>query len=248
LIAASFSIHIVVALAGCFFLTIMVAGRERRTTLAFCAVVLMLGAAFPVFATFSITAPGKPLYGTDSIDALTFIRDFLSMYHPQWLSGFEHGAAVLTLGTIFFAPLIFVGRLFRRTWMLLAPTVLCLTLLYVLPALFSRPWPTGRLLLPFIPPLLLTIVSAWDDVLKTSPRMSGVLSGFVFLAMAGNFAVQYAPTRLRDWEADRVDLGAVRAAVLAQHCLTQRNDVAFLFYALKYAAEMKLRQPRLCDQ
>lgn len=252
LVAASFAIYIVVVLLAIF---ILVAGcREWRKTDTLSRRALVAGVAavciaaiFPAWATLEVTVPGKPLVGETVGDALMLLRGFLTMYYSEWTLGSDRGARVFLVGVAFFLPLVGFIWFSRRTWMLLGITVLGFTALYGLPALTGRPWPVGRVLLPFVPPLLLASISAWDDVLRRLTFLRVGVPIAVFAWMAGNMLSTYAIDRTRDWESNKVLPELVRDAVVRQQCIAKRpENLAFVYYEEAFAKKMNLPKLTIC--
>jgi hypothetical protein len=126
------------------------------------------------------------------------------------------GRLAIAVFALIAAPLLALPWQSARTRTLAAILFGSMVLIYGAAFLCDRPFPIGRVLIPFLPVLLLTSASAWSDVLVRMGPTSGLWATSIAVGvLAVNFARSYEPKDTRDWHFNKVNPQASEQAYSA---------------------------------
>jgi hypothetical protein len=176
---------------------------ERFILIAVC-ILSLVGSPFPIWALKTVTEQGKVTYGWGgalSGDLLTL--GIGPLFSPA------AGLLAIAVFTAIASPLLLAPWLSVRTRMLAGIAAATITVIYVAAFLGSRPLPIGRVLIPFLPILLLASVSAWDDTANWFAEAAFWVSRTVVVLMAVNLILSYRCDDTYDWHVWRVDPAAI---------------------------------------
>lgn len=203
-ILASYAYYPVVILSAAFVSVVALKewmGGNRLNSLS-SVCILAVGSIFPVWATKQVSLPGKPLYGMSDYSAIDIFFTgfgFESLFNPDGTSlGFVSFLVI-------FLPLLFAPLLSKKT-KILSFILLTFVVFYYGAAFFSgRPLPTHRLLVPFVPLVLITATSGYGDLSDYIGNKYAFWSGaaIIFL-LTINFISTFRSQDTYDWSVNKI--------------------------------------------
>lgn len=246
LICSAFSYYpmiIVCGLFGCCLLYKFWRGAERRLALT-CFSLLFLGSLFPLWAMREVSLKGKPLHGSTHSDIFEIFGQFLGVrdtFDPN--VGIYGTIACLIL----FTPFPLLKQLSRVTREMSAISLSSLFLFLSIAYFSERPLPTGRLLVPFLPPLLVASVLCWNDLIAKIPEKISPLVAFIFsLFLISNFLRTLKISDTFDWSVNRVEPSEARKfQIRDDRCYYDAADNPAVHY---YRRQAKLSNAAYCDE
>tara|TARA_B100000965_G_scaffold282202_1_gene240026 strand:- start:8141 stop:9415 length:1275 start_codon:yes stop_codon:yes gene_type:complete len=161
-ILSSYSIHITIILLFVFILFNFDYFIYKLNTVKILSLIFTVVLSTPViYLVFNITNIDKPLYGVEDISFLYLIKSSFG-FNGLYVS--DTTIFNLFLNSLFISPLIFFQSHTLKTKRVIGMTYLTVLLLYLLPFIFGRPFPIYRVLIPFLPMVLFSLVLTIDSI------------------------------------------------------------------------------------
>jgi hypothetical protein len=114
-----------------------------------------------VYLIFNVTTAGKPVYGSTDLDMFNLL---LTGFGLSELFLIESQVLNYLMGIIFYTPLIFFKFLKTKQKTIVIISYSSLFALYLLPFLFNKPFPVLRVLIPFLPGILMSVSFAISNI------------------------------------------------------------------------------------
>ena len=196
---ASFSINIMIIFLWVFvfvnFKTYFLNINFKKLT--FVSILLFFSAG-TVFTIFVVTSEGKPIYG---IDNLSILHLLLSSFGIAELYKVNNIFIQILFWFIFFLPILFFRINDHITKKLILISFGSLVLVFVLPLIFEKPFPQLRILLPFLPGLLISISITLNSILNRQKNFLSNLSYLLIIFLSFNMISTLDLNNYYDWEA-----------------------------------------------
>lgn len=190
-----------------------------------------LGSLFPIWAAHAVSEPGKALYGWRGPiikGIITGIKPVMSTTSGWW---------PLAVAVTICCPFLLVAPTRNtKAAKILAIAAIALFLVYSAALITSNPLPMGRVLIPFLPLVLLASAISWAN-LTTLPDWLVVV--LVLPIMLTNLVVSYNPIDTTDWRTNRVDPDEIATKFALDHeCrMTWAIHPAEVYYRRRAALE-----------
>ncbi len=159
--------------------------------------------AVGIYGFFSVTLKGKPLYGAYNksfFEAIPF--EYISLFYP----GNTITPGVITGVTFAFLALIVVLSIFKRKIRFGIITIITFSIIALMAAIGDKPLPTGRVLIPFWPLIVLAIAELLE-LIPSNRKLSTILLRLfnfgIFIVLIFNFHGQIEYTELLECRENR---------------------------------------------
>ena len=196
---ASFSINIMIIFLWMFvfinFKTYFLNINFKKLT--FVSILLFFSAGI-IFTVFAVTSEGKPIYG---IDNLSISHLLLSSFGIVELYKVNNIFIQVLFSFIFFLPILFFRINDDISKRLTLISFGSLFLAFLLPLVFEKPFPQLRILLPFLPGLLISISFTLDSLLNRYEKLSRNLSYLLIIFFSFNMISSLDLDSYYDWKA-----------------------------------------------
>tara|TARA_B100000035_G_scaffold39302_1_gene29652 strand:+ start:48728 stop:49969 length:1242 start_codon:yes stop_codon:yes gene_type:complete len=196
-ILASYSIHIsAIFFSVLIFLNLKVILESRNYKFYFNLILQSLLVLPIAYLIFNITALGKPVYGIENIGILELI--FLGFgLIDLVLIGTTFS---LYFGWIIYIPLILFKKFTKDEKLIILISYTSLALVYLLPAIFGKPLPTLRVLTPFLPGILLSIIFSILYILNNVKLITKAVAVYtISVILVFNLLINYNSKYYFDW-------------------------------------------------
>lgn len=236
LLLSAYSFYPSIILCGVFLIIVTPSEwkqKNYRHLIASCSL-SAIGAIYPIWAMHIVSGSGKPLYGGSPQTFFETIKSgvgLLTLYNPTSTApGFIVAIFILTLACT-------GAVLSDRSRKLFLTSIAFLVIYFGAAIVASRPVPTHRLLVPFVPIILATAVSALDDILDKSAflRKPWIAAGLTLLLIL-NFLLTLRIQDTYDWHDNKVNPNsAIRFDIKDGKCFnnTLTNNPAEDYYIRK---------------
>lgn len=151
-----------------------------------------------VFTVFTVTSVGKPIYG---IEKISFSYLLLSSFGIVELYKVNNILIKILFSLIFFLPLLFFRIQDDISKRLTLISFGSLFLAFLLPLVFEKPFPQLRILLPFLPGLLISISTTLNSLFNRNKNSMKNLSYLLIIFLSLNMISTLDLDSYYDWEA-----------------------------------------------
>ncbi len=159
-IASALSIHIYIIFCILFILVNLRVEVKRNLNLFICSVFISLFFSFYIVTwTFLIARPGH-LYGAEGIVILELLKSAFGLLE---LFNLESTLFLIPAYLLFLIPFTLVFSSTPKAKNLYLISILTLVSFFILPIIFNQPFPIRRVLIPLLPPLLLSNVIIFEN-------------------------------------------------------------------------------------
>lgn len=146
-----------------------------------------------VYLIFNVTATGKPVYGSTDLDIFNLL---LTGFGLSELFLIKNQVLNYLLGIIFYTPLIFFKFLKTKQKKIVLISYSSLLALYFLPFLFGKPFPMLRVLIPFLPGILMSVSFVISNLRN---RLINIIFYVFSLSLIFNLFLNFQPEYHIDW-------------------------------------------------
>ena len=194
---SSLSIHIYIVFAGLFVL--LNAKNEYFYNKRGFLISILLSIFFGYYVTtwtFIISQPGRPLFGAESTTFISLLKNgfgFVELFQT------ENIFSLVVVYILFLFPLFMFSSMPPEFKNLYLVTVLSLFFLFTLPIIFEKPFPIQRLLIPLLPPFLLTFVFSFENQFNLYPKFFNYLSVLFSIFLSLNLFLNLENKSTIDW-------------------------------------------------
>lgn len=191
LLLSSLSINIYIVVFFVFVLVTFIEQVNYSRNYIFFNFIISIYPVYIVCKTvFAISSEGKPLYGFETLDLIYQLKTFFGFVATYGIEGLIIEIIVtISLFSLFYKKFKSINF---QIWLILFASII---LIYLLPFLFGRPFPGGRLLLPLLSIFLFTVVEMINNIeIKSIPRL------LIIFYLSLNFVSHFSFIETRDWE------------------------------------------------
>jgi len=194
LLLSSYSIHTTLIYFGFFYFyfikDIFLNINKKIFLIIFFQTLLTLPV---VYLIFNVTAAGKPVYGSTDLDMFNLL---LTGFGLSELFLIKSHVLNYLIGIIFYTPIIFFKFLKTSQKKIVLISYSSLLALYLLPFLFNKPFPMLRVLIPFLPGILMSVSFVISNL---SNRLSNIIFYVFSLSLIFNLFLNFQPEYHIDW-------------------------------------------------
>tara|TARA_Y100000768_G_C23982535_1_gene686711 strand:- start:324 stop:1565 length:1242 start_codon:yes stop_codon:yes gene_type:complete len=151
-----------------------------------------------IFTVFTVTSDGKPIYGIENI---SFSYLLLSSFGIVELYKVNNILIKILFSLIFFLPLLFFRIHEDISKRLTLISFGSLFLAFLLPLVFEKPFPQLRILLPFLPGLLISISTTINSLINRYKNSMKNLSYLLIIFLSLNMISTLDLDSYYDWKA-----------------------------------------------
>lgn len=151
-----------------------------------------------IFTVFTVTSDGKPIYGIENI---SFSYLLLSSFGIVELYKVNNILIKILFSLIFFLPLLFFRIHEDISKRLTLISFGSLFLAFLLPLVFEKPFPQLRILLPFLPGLLISISTTINSLINRYKNSTKNLSYLLIIFLSLNMIITLDLDSYYDWKA-----------------------------------------------
>ena len=151
-----------------------------------------------IFTVFTVTSDGKPIYGIENI---SFSYLLLSSFGIVELYKVNNILIKILFSLIFFLPLLFFRIHENISKRLTLISFGSLFLAFLLPLVFEKPFPQLRILLPFLPGLLISISTTINSLINRYKNSMKNLSYLLIIFLSLNMISTLDLDSYYDWKA-----------------------------------------------
>ena len=146
--------------------------------------------------TFIISQPGRPLFGAESTTFFSLLENafgFVELFQT------ENMISLILVYILFLFPLFMYPSMPFEIKNLYLVTLFTLFFLFILPIIFDKPFPIQRLLIPLLPPFLLTFVLSFENQFNSYPKFGNYLSILFSIFLSLNLFLNLENKSTIDW-------------------------------------------------
>lgn len=194
LLLSSYSIHTTLIYFGFFYfyyIKDIFLNINKKSFLIISTQVLL---ALPVvYLIFNVTAAGKPVYGSTDLDLFNLV---LTGFGLSELFLIKSQVLNYLIGFIIYTPIIFFRFLKTCQKKVVLISYSSLLAVYLLPFLFNKPFPMLRVLIPFLPGILMSVSFVISNL---SNQLSNIIFYVFSLSLIFNLFLNFQPDYYIDW-------------------------------------------------
>ncbi len=197
---SSFTIHTTIIFLILFWIINLkkIFKDHNKITFLVLNVYLIVVSLITIYLLFLITAEKKPLYG---IEDVSIINLFIDSFGLNGLYASKQNWFGFLINFLFLLPIIFYRHFTPRFKNLFFTSYLSLMLLFIVPYIFDKPYPLLRILLPFLPPILILIAESISILqTKIKSQFFYILLVPINIALVFNFFSVVELNQSIDWK------------------------------------------------